>query len=79
MVEKVGKGVMVRGWEVGMGRLGREGKENVISWIEIGGGKGGEGRGFVGEVWMLFENEVMGGKGRRKMNGENLKGLGCLK
>ena len=77
MVEKVRKGVMVRGSEVGMGVVGREGKENVISCMEIGGGKDGEGSGVVGEVWILLEKELLGGKGRRKINGEKLKGLGC--
>lgn len=71
MLENVGKPVILTGSQLPIGTLRTDGKENLITAIEIAAAKRPDGSPIVPEVCIFFENELMRGNRTTKINAEN--------
>lgn len=71
MLENLGKPVILTGSQLPIGTLRTDGKENLITSIEIAAAKNPDGTPAVPEVCIFFENELMRGNRTTKINAEN--------
>ncbi len=71
MLENLGKPVILTGSQLPIGMLRTDGKENLITAIEIAAAANPDGTPIVPEVCILFENSLMRGNRTTKINAEN--------
>lgn len=71
MLENLSKPVILTGSQLPLGMLRTDGKENLITAIEIALAKHADGTPMVPEVCIFFENELMRGNRTTKINAEN--------
>ncbi len=71
MLENLSKPVILTGSQLPMGMLRTDGKENLITAIEIALAKNADGTPTVPEVCIFFERELMRGNRTTKINAEN--------
>lgn len=71
MLENLGKPVILTGSQLPIGTLRTDGKENLITAIEIAAAKRPDGTPMIPEVCIFFENELMRGNRTTKINAEN--------
>lgn len=71
MLENLAKPVILTGSQLPIGTLRTDGKENLITAIEIAAAKRPDGTAMVPEVCIFFENELMRGNRTTKINAEN--------
>ena len=71
MLENLGKPVILTGSQLPIGTLRTDGKENLITAIEIAAARRPDGSPMVPEVCIFFENELMRGNRTTKINAEN--------
>lgn len=70
MLENVGKPVIITGSQLPIGQLRTDGKENLLTSIEIAAARNAEGQPMVPEVCIFFENRLMRGNRTTKINTE---------
>ena len=73
MLENLQKPVIFTGSQLPIGMLRTDGKENLISSIEIASAKNSEGRAMVPEVCIYFESQLYRGNRTTKYNAENFR------
>ncbi len=71
MLENLSKPVILTGSQLPIGMLRTDGKENLITAIEIAAARNEEGRPIVPEVCIFFENNLLRGNRTTKINAEN--------
>lgn len=71
MLENLSKPVILTGSQLPIGMLRTDGKENLITAIEIAAAKRENGLPMVPEVCIFFENHLMRGNRTTKINAEN--------
>ena len=71
MLQNLTKPVVLTGSQLPVGVLRTDGKENLITAIEIAAAKNENGHPLVPEVCILFENYLMRGNRTKKINAEN--------
>lgn len=71
MLENLGKPVILTGSQLPIGTLRTDGKENLITAIEIAAARRPDGSPMVPEVCIFFENILMRGNRTTKINAEN--------
>jgi L-asparaginase len=71
MLENLSKPVILTGSQLPIGTLRTDGKENLITSIEIAAAKDANGNAMVPEVCIFFENHLMRGNRTTKINAEN--------
>lgn len=71
MLENLSKPVILTGSQLPIGTLRTDGKENLITSIEIAAAKDENGNAMVPEVCIFFENHLMRGNRTTKINAEN--------
>ena len=69
MLENLSKPVILTGSQLPIGVLRTDGKENLITSIEIAAAKHPDGTAIVPEVCIFFENHLL--RGNRTINAEN--------
>lgn len=67
MLENLAKPVVLTGSQLPIGKLRTDGKENLITSIEIAAAKNKEGRPYVAEVCVLFDDLLLRGNRSTKM------------
>ena len=70
MLENLGKPVIITGSQLPIGLLRTDGKENLLTSIEIAAATDHEGRPMVPEVCIFFESKLMRGNRTTKINSE---------
>ncbi len=70
MLENLGKPVIITGAQLPIGKLRTDGKENLLTSIEIAAARNAEGLPMVPEVCIFFENRLMRGNRTTKINAE---------
>ena len=71
MLENLSKPVILTGSQLPIGMLRTDGKENLITSIEIAAAKHPDGTAIVPEVCIFFENHLLRGNRTNKINAEN--------
>ena len=71
MLENLDKPVILTGSQLPIGVLRTDGKENLITAIELAAAANPDGSPVVSEVCVLFENYLMRGNRTTKINAEN--------
>lgn len=71
MLEGLGKPVILTGSQLPIGVLRTDGKENLLTSIEIAAARRPDGQPMVPEVCIFFENHLMRGNRTTKINAEN--------
>lgn len=71
MLENLSKPVILTGSQLPIGVLRTDGKENLITSIEIAAAKNEDGNAMVPEVCIFFENHLLRGNRTTKINAEN--------
>ena len=71
MLEDLSKPVILTGSQLPIGVLRTDGKENLMTSIEIAAAQNKDGSPVVPEVCIFFENHLMRGNRTTKMNAEN--------
>lgn len=71
MLENLSKPVILTGSQLPIGTLRTDGKENLITSIEIAAAKNSDGTAIVPEVCIFFENHLTRGNRTTKINSEN--------
>jgi len=71
MLENIDKPVILTGSQLPIGKVRTDGKENLITALEIAVDKSSDGRSFVPEVCIFFQDELMRGNRTTKVNAEN--------
>lgn len=71
MLENLSKPVILTGSQLPIGKLRTDGKENLITSIEIAAARNPDGTALVPEVCIFFENHLMRGNRTTKINAEN--------
>jgi len=71
MLENLSKPVIFTGSQLPIGMLRTDGKENLITAIEIAAAKNEYGEPIVPEVCIFFENHLMRGNRTTKINAQN--------
>lgn len=71
MLENLDKPVILTGSQLPIGVLRTDGKENLITSIEIAAAQYPDGRAIVPEVCIFFENQLLRGNRTTKINAEN--------
>ena len=71
MLEGLSKPVILTGSQLPIGVLRTDGKENLMTSIEIAAAQDKHGNPLVPEVCIFFENHLMRGNRTTKMNAEN--------
>jgi L-asparaginase len=71
MLENLGKPVILTGSQLPIGTLRTDGKENLITSIEIAAAKNRDGEALVPEVCIFFESNLLRGNRTTKINAEN--------
>ncbi len=70
MLENLQKPVVLTGSQLPIGMLRTDGKENLITAIEIAAAKTEDGHSAVSEVCIFFENQLLRGNRTTKINAE---------
>ena len=70
MLENLGKPVIFTGSQLPIGQLRTDGKENLLTSIEIAAAKTADGQPMVPEVCIFFENKLLRGNRTTKINAE---------
>lgn len=70
MLENLEKPVIITGSQLPIGQLRTDGKENLLTSIEIAAARTRRGEPMVPEVCIFFENELMRGNRTTKINAE---------
>jgi len=70
MLENLSKPVIITGSQLPIGQLRTDGKENLLTSIEIAAAKNQAGQPMVPEVCIFFENSLMRGNRTTKINAE---------
>lgn len=70
MLENLSKPVVFTGSQLPIGQLRTDGKENLLTAIEIAAARDDEGHPMVPEVCLFFENKLMRGNRTTKINAE---------
>lgn len=70
MLENLGKPVIITGSQLPIGQLRTDGKENLLTSIEIAAARDADGKPIVPEVCIFFENRLMRGNRTTKINAE---------
>ena len=70
MLENLGKPVIITGSQLPIGQLRTDGKENLLTSIEIAAARDADGTPIVPEVCIFFENHLMRGNRTTKINAE---------
>ena len=70
MLENLAKPVIITGSQLPIGQLRTDGKENLLTSIEIAAARTERGEPMVPEVCIFFENELMRGNRTTKINAE---------
>lgn len=70
MLENIGKPVIITGSQLPIGQLRTDGKENLLTSIEIAAARDQYGRPMVPEVCIFFESRLMRGNRTTKINSE---------
>ncbi len=73
MLEDLAKPVVLTGSQLPVGMLRTDGKENIISSIEIAAARDPEGHPMVPEVCIYFESQLYRGNRTTKYNAENFR------
>ena len=73
MIENLSKPVIFTGSQLPIGMPRTDGKENLISAVEIAAAKGPDGHAIVPEVCICFDNILMRGNRTSKMNSDNFR------
>ena len=73
MIENLSKPVIFTGSQLPIGMPRTDGKENLISAVEIAAAKDPEGHALVPEVCICFDNILMRGNRTCKMNSDNFR------
>lgn len=73
MLENLEKPVILTGSQLPIGMLRTDGKENLISSIEIAAARDSSGRAMVPEVCIYFESQLYRGNRTTKYNAENFR------
>ena len=73
MLEDLSKPVILTGSQLPVGMLRTDGKENIISSIEIAAAVDSEGHPMVPEVCIYFESQLYRGNRTTKYNAENFR------
>lgn len=73
MIENLSKPVIFTGSQLPIGMPRTDGKENLISAVEITAAKDAEGHALVPEVCICFDNILMRGNRTCKMNSDNFR------
>lgn len=73
MLENLTKPVIFTGSQLPIGMPRTDGKENLISSIEIAASKDNEGNAIVPEVCIYFDNMLMRGNRTTKVNSDNFR------
>lgn len=73
MLENIGKPVILTGSQLPIGKIRTDGKENLLTALEIAVDKDPEGNPFVTEVCIFFQNLLMRGNRTTKINAANFK------
>lgn len=71
MLEGLNKPVILTGSQLPIGVLRTDGKENLMTSIEIAADRNKDGHPIIPEVCIFFENHLMRGNRTTKMNAEN--------
>ena len=71
MLEGLAKPVVITGSQLPIGQLRTDGKENLLTSIEIAAARDAAGLPIVPEVCIFYENELMRGNRTTKINAEN--------
>ncbi len=70
MLENLQKPVIITGSQLPIGQLRTDGKENLLTSVEIAAARTEDGKPMVPEVCIFFENELMRGNRTMKLNSE---------
>ena len=70
MLENLGKPVIITGSQLPIGQLRTDGKENLLTSIEIAAARDQMGRPMVPELCIFFESRLMRGNRTTKINSE---------
>lgn len=70
MLENLGKPIILTGSQLPIGKLRTDGKENLLTAIEIASARNSSGEPMVPEVCIFFENSLMRGNRTTKINSE---------
>ena len=73
MIENLTKPVIFTGSQLPIGMPRTDGKENLISAVEIAAAKDADGHALVPEVCICFDNILMRGNRTSKMNSDNFR------
>ena len=73
MIEGLTKPIIFTGSQLPIGMPRTDGKENLISAVEIAAAKDEEGHPLVPEVCICFDNILMRGNRSRKINSDNFR------
>ncbi len=73
MIEGLTKPVIFTGSQLPIGAARTDGKENLVSSVEIAAARDGEGNAMVPEVCICFGNSLMRGNRARKVSSENFR------
>ena len=73
MLENLNKPVILTGSQLPIGKIRTDGKENLITALEIAVDKDPDGNAFVQEVCIFFQNLLMRGNRTTKINAANFK------
>jgi L-asparaginase len=73
MIEELTKPVIFTGSQLPIGTPRTDGKENLISSVEIAAAKDAEGHAIVPEVCIYFDNVLMRGNRASKINSDNFR------
>ncbi|MDH6304276.1 L-asparaginase [Parabacteroides sp. PF5-5] len=71
MLENLSKPVILTGSQLPIGMLRTDGKENLITAIEIAADQDSDGQPVITEVCIFFENDLLRGNRTRKINADN--------
>ncbi len=71
MLENLSKPVILTGSQLPIGVLRTDGKENLITAIELAAAKNSQGQALVPEVCIFFENKLLRGNRTSKTNAED--------
>jgi L-asparaginase len=73
MIENLSKPVILTGSQLPIGKIRTDGKENLITALEIAVDKDPDGNAFVSEVCIFFQNLLLRGNRTTKINAANFK------
>jgi len=71
MLENLTKPVILTGSQLPIGKMRTDGRENLITALEIAVDKDSEGNAFIPEVCIFFQNLLMRGNRTTKINADN--------